>query len=112
MERGCSFVREIKRLGVLFRFCAPEGAARRSGAELVGLRARHAGEWLDLDLLRERDTAKRLDVAFAPKVHALSLGRAAPLSMASCRFFDHAPRGSGMVAVGDKYPDARWARRR
>ena len=106
MERGCSFVREIKRLGVLFRFCAPEGAARRSGAEPVGLRTRHAGEWLDLDLLRERATAKRLDVAFAPKVHALSLGRAAPLSMASCRFFDHAPRGSGMVAVGDKYPDA------
>ena len=93
-------------MGVFVRVLRPEGAARRAGAELVGLRARHAGEWLDLDLLRERDTAKRLDVAFAPKVHALSLGRAAPLSMASCRFFDHAPRGSGMVAVGDKYPDA------
>ncbi|MFO0643818.1 MAG: hypothetical protein U0183_31630 [Polyangiaceae bacterium] len=68
--------------------------------------ARHAGEWLDLALLRERATAKRLDVAFAPKVHALSLGRAAPLSIASGCLFDHAPSGSGMVAWGDHNPDA------
>src|SRR5262249_29074565 len=53
-------------------------------AELGRLRLEHAKELLDLNLLREGDAAKLLDVALSPKVHAITLRSIAALSIPSC----------------------------